>query len=494
MSVEYADGIPNERGIFKGLAQAPLYFHNAVAELVDNALAAKEKDFNIQIDISPHPSRKEVYVVTIVDDATGIPLERLKDHAFKTGNPPPSGSSHLREHGFGLKNVLAKIETLGTDPWTFYTREHSAVGKRVFYKVERPLQYKMPINIRPSSEWPSFGAKSTGTMVSFAVPLSYMQTVTRGRRGRPPAGLAGIMQFLREHLGVFYRGYLEGGKKSPGSITTSINWKNIEEVEPVLPDYKTRSLVRQFRIHTKAGDLDIEGEYGLLEATSKPTRVDRVYYYRNTLESQGVDLRIGRRVVATRLVTEIWQKARHPSLNGVWGEFRIPGASGCVPRTLNNKTSIDFDDELWIEIAEAIRKQVPDLPKQRVAKEEADLREELANQLRGHMLPGDVIEENYPCFCGSGVVVDIYRDETLRKGELIIYETKAGKAHPIDVYQLRMYWDGFVEDGRQPTRAYLVSHNKTTGVPTVIKVINSYKDRNGNPYIFEFKTWKDFNI
>lgn len=485
----FADGVPDEKGIFRGLAQAPLHFHNAVAELIDNAIAEKLEKFNIHVDLS-ESEKGDMYDVTVVDDCYGIPLEKLQHHVFKVGKLPPPGSPHLREHGFGLKNVFAKVEAV-KGSWAIWTRDKKALKNEEYYFAKNPLRYRLSIEILPSTKWPTHGQKNAGTIVRLRVPLSYLQTVTRGVKGRPPSSIGRILDYLIEHLGVFYRGYLEG--KSPvGTITTSINWGSPEKVNPIKPDYKILNKVKKFLVRTKRGKIYVEGEHGELERNSPATR-SRLYYYKNSPESQGVDFRIGNRVVATRLLTEIWESPRHPTYNPFCGEFRVKPIRGRVPKTLNNKTSIDFDDEVWMDIAEYIREEVK-LPKWRGARTEAELRGELAKQIEAHKRPDDIIEEDYSCFSGAGVVIDIYKDETHRGGELIIYETKAGKASPLDVYQLRLYWDGVVVDGKQPTGAILVAEKWTTGAEMVMNFVNSLTDKNGKKYQLELKKWDDFGI
>lgn len=487
----YADGIPHEEGFVRGLAQAPLYLHNAVAELVDNAIAAKPAGFHVVVNlVLRHGGAIEV---TVVDDGPGIALADLETKVFKTGQPPNSTTLHLNEHGFGLKNVLAKAEEVSKDDWVVETRDSKASQAGVFYELTRPLRFKIPIKDRPASEWPKFGPAGTGTIVQFTVPVTFAGTVSKGKRGSPPSTIGTILDFLNEHLGVLYRGYLQGGKKSIGEISTSLSWATPEPIEPIEADPKTKLFLKPTKVKTSRGDLTIEGEYGLIEKTSPETK-NRNFYYRHTPESQGVDFRIGSRVVQTRLVTEVWGRARHPSLNGLWGEFRIPGDKVRAPRTLNNKTSIDFEDPVWLEIADAIRKAIPEPPESEHSKDEEELRQALAKDLRTHALKGDVITENYPCFPGAAVLVDIYRDETARGGVVAVYEAKSGKAHPIDVYQLRMYWDGVVENGKRPTKGYLVAEGKSSGVDTVLSVVNRSTGQDGRTYDLEFKTWKDYNI
>lgn len=485
----FADGVPDEAGFFLGLARVPLHFHDAIAELIDNAIAEKSDGFNIQVDLSDSES-SGMYDTTVMDDCLGISKKNLQNHVFKVGSLPLKGSSHLREHGFGLKNVLAKIEAVGGS-WKILTQDKTAVKSRQYYLMEGPLQFKIPIQILPSKKWPDFGSIGEGTIVRFSTPFAYLKTVSRGKRGRPPGTIAKINEYLREHLGVFYRGYLED-RRLTGRIVTSINWKQTEGVEPIMPDYRTHRTVRKFVARTKKGPVHIVGEYGELEPNSVATN-DRLYYYRVSSESQGVDFRIGNRVVATRLIPEIWSKERHPTLNRFCGEFIMNPVKGRIPRTLNNKTSIDFDDEIWRDIAQAISEKV-DLPKWEGARTEAVLRDDLYRQLEAHTRPKDVVHTKYSCFSGAGVVIDIYRDESRRGGELVIYETKPGKASPLDVYQLRMYWDGIVEDGKRPTASILVCKEWTTGAETVMDYVNSLKDKKGEQYCLEFKKWDDFGI
>lgn len=491
-----ADGVPDEGGFFRGLAQAPLHFHNAIAELVDNAIAARGRGFEIKIDITD--ADDDTSTITVADNGPGIPLNKLESHVFKTGVPPPANAPHLNEHGFGLKNVLAKVEALQGN-WELLTRDAIASRKRRVYEVTGPMRFKIPIQIRGPDVWPDYAAASTGTTVTFSVPSAFMQTVGWGKRGRPPKDPDSILDYLREHLGVYYRGFLgvpsigyKSTSRPRGTLVTSLNWKHAKKVEPIEPDYDSRRRIKSVRVVTPAGKVSLEGEYGLLNTESQTTRDDRKYYYRNTLESQGVDLRVGDRILATRLLTEIWEQARHNSHNAFWGEFRIPGTRGKVPRTLNNKTSIDFDDSVWIAVSKAIKSQIPKpLKTNSNEKDENDLRDELYEQLEGTKLPGEVVEKNYPVWPGSGVVIDIYRKVG---AQVIVYEAKFGKAQPLNVYQVRMYWDALTESGSQPTQAYLVAHEKTTGVSTVINAVNGYKDKNGKRYKIEFKRWEDYNV
>lgn len=486
-----ADGIPHPSGVFKGLAQAPLHFQNMVAELVDNAISAKSERFAIQVDISPAPEGGDLYMLRVWDNGPGVTLANLRNVVFKLGFPP-TGTSHLNEHGFGLKNVLAKAEQLTNQEWFLRTRDIEILRAGRFHECKRPLAFNQPIEEKPASAWPSWGPRETGAIIELCLPLSYLQTVAAGRRGALPRDLSRVMNYLREHLGVFYRGYLEGGVRAKGAILTSLSFGTPDPVESVHPDYKSKDTVRCQPILLGGQKVTIEGEIGLVDKNSPKTK-SKLFYYRHAPESQGVDIRIGDRVVAAKLISEIWERDRHPSLNGVAGEFRLPGTRGIAPPTLNNKTSLDFDSVTWQAIASAIRQEVPDedVP-HGGGKSEDDLRDELYVHIVGLKKPSHIVEKEYDC--GHGVYVDIFWDQRSTGGSVEIYEVKKGKAQVLDVYQLVMYWDALVDTGVQPTEGHLVSDGQTSGISQFIRLIKSRKDTNGVAYNLVTEDWSKHGI
>ena len=78
--------------------------------------------------------------------------------------------------------------------------------------------------------------------------------------------------------------------------------------------------------------------------------------------------------------------------------------------------------------------------------------------------------------------------------DLIIYEGKKDKTTVKDIYQLLMYWDGCVYDGKCPTEAILITTHHPDSGKRIVNVINSMTDANGNYYNIKLKTWKDEKI
>lgn len=487
---EKTNSVPHAEGLFRGLAQAPIHLQNMVAELVDNALAANLHDPEIWIDISSLGDGGDLYVLGVWDNGPGIPLLKLKSEVMTLGFPPRS-HSHLNEHGFGLKNVLSKAERLTRKPWTFRTRDRAAFAAGCYYQCNRPLAFQMPIEKFKAAKWPTWAAKETGTGVELVLPLSYLQTVAAERRGRLPTDLDLVMEYLREHLGVFYRGYLEGGIRATAKIYTSIGRAGPDLVDPVAPDYankKTYDLSMMVRGKTYKSKLEL----GLIDKNSKKTQ-DRLYYYRHAPESQGIDVRIGNRVVASRLISQVWELDRHPTLNGIAGEILIDTSDGPILSTLNNKTSLDFDSPLWHKVTSEVRRRVPEnaLPRGG-GKSEDDLRDELYIHIKGLSKPGDVVEKDFNC--GNGVFVDIIWEQKSRGSDIDIFEVKKGQAQPLNVYQLLMYWDALTEAGNQPSTGHLVSEGATPGVRAFVSLLNRRRDAKGRAYNMVSEDWSIHGI
>ena len=82
-------------------------------------------------------------------------------------------------------------------------------------------------------------------------------------------------------------------------------------------------------------------------------------------------------------------------------------------------------------------------------------------------------------------------------GKYDIYELKVRKAEPQDLYQLRMYWDGLVLSGIQPTRGTLLAASYTYKIQKMLQMMNELPAPNfpdGYPsgkYCFTLATLKE---
>ena len=197
--------------------------------------------------------------------------------------------------------------------------------------------------------------------------------------------------------------------------------------------------------------------YGVLDRSQRDRLVQggkARYYYQSSQPTQGIDIRLGKRVIATAQLSEIWQRedgkplSRHNSYNDFVGELLIPELPRGVLATLTNKTGIDRNDPDWDKVFEALAAYPPVKNAQSAGEKELRLR--WMKMLKATNPEDDVNGE--VAVWPTATRIDVV--DRNKSGKCVLYELKAGKGEPLDLYQLRMYWDGLILDGVQPTQGY----------------------------------------
>lgn len=104
-----------------------------------------------------------------------------------------------------------------------------------------------------------------------------------------------------------------------------------------------------------------------------------------------------------------------------------------------------------------------------------------------------LIQRDYEVFTSIGcpLPMDLF---VFDGHKVTIYEAKKDNADVQAVYQLVMYWDGLVQDGKTPAQAILLASQFSDGVKHVINMFNHRKDANDNPYRISTKTWYDMDV
>lgn len=310
------------------------------------------------------------------------------------------------------------------------------------------------------------------------------------------------MDRIGEHLGVMYRGYLINPMNKMWLRWVDLadgTWedKRVPAIEIPLEDDP----------YNKTIELEIDGEktvvkyiYGVIDVgKSKSTEKGWPYplqiYYQHNLPTSGIDIRVRNRVVLTKQFTLLWpKKYKRVEYNYLGGELILDDKF----RTVNNKTALDKNNPFWIALLEKLDeddattglKVYEPKPHQREITE-TTLKEKLKVVLESS-IPNSSAEIEYSIWRGAGVKIDIHLET---EEGTHIYEVKTGTVKPIDVYQLLMYWDGYVHDtGNSPKLARLVGSDAPTSVKTMISDINQRQDNKGNNYNLEFKAKSDWQL
>lgn len=450
----------NERA-FAGLAHQNMTCIQALCELVDNAIAAypEQQQGLVAIILSECPTDANAVTFTVADWGVGMGLTELSE-ALQLGSAP-STDDPLHEHGYGLKNALSMLSA-GSDRWSLSTRR-AADGP--YYQVSGPLRPQM---IACEEEAPclppgvTLPRENPATVIAVTVPLSYARTLTY--RGSRTVSLASFREWLLEHLGITYRGFLEQDLTTMDAnvkILLRIGASDVYVPPIEIPVHKAEE--RHFDIDLGGQMVPLTYRYGVLDRdlcqgrlAGDNVRFDIRAHYQGNRPTQGIDIRLGRRVIAQSQFSEIWQNPegdpleRHNSYNLFCGELRIPALPRGVLPTLNNKTGPDISRDEWQRIFEKLRQFPP--PKSPVAESERKLCEQWMRKLR-EVCPQDTVSAEVSVW-DAGTRIDVV--DTDGRGKYHIFELKCGKAEPQHLAQLRMYWDGLVLTGVQPTQATLI--------------------------------------
>lgn len=487
-----------DEGLFLGLAKQNMLFHQCIFELCDNAIAAAVdgRKPNIDIFLNPVADDPDKVDVWVCDNGRGMDDQQLET-ALQPGRVPTS-NSRLNEHGFGLKNSLATLSG-GNGEWTLWTK---ASGKEPC-KVSGPFSSTMEIVSGAFFPSEAFLPSDSSTIIFVRVKLSFLRTVQG--RGGPSSNLSSLRMWLIEHLGVTYRGFLEQDPETQDTsarIKVSIN--SDTKVVPPVPvpfgNVTTKYIdvtlgTSTFRLIYKFGTLDEELRDQLLYKNEKAK-----YYYQNNQTTQGIDIRLGRRVIATRQFETIWKTSngkapltRHNNYNDFLGELLIPED---IPRgiltTVNNKTDFNLDDPNWNIIFDELNSKYRPPEKIRETTE-AGLRDKWKSMLQ-NTNPDDEITSEQSVW-PSSTRIDVYRKSAIDHS-IIIYELKAGKGAPIHLYQLKMYWDGLLLQGEQPKEAVLMVEDYDEKLQEMANIMNEMPTPNLNnspslPYNFKIEKHRD---
>lgn len=466
-------------GTFAGLAKANLPFQNVLGELIDNSFAASVGtgsfcEVNIILEQTPNSSLVDLYVY---DNCCGMTVEEL-EQALDLGNPPTS-SSRLNEHGFGMKNALATL-TNAEHEWTIWTKKK---GSSDVISVSGPYDGEM--SIRLHDKFPDrFEGNNISTLTYAQVPLFIIQGVQG--KGRKSGNIDTLKNWLIEHLSVMYRGLLRYDQDRRGyplsiTLTIVVNGSSTNyTIDPAEIDY-SEQYKDDFKVELNGETINCQFIYGklykdrvsdtvVIRGPGGKKEVPYSYYYQKDQRTQGIDVSINGRVIANSCLEVIWTDiTRHNRFNRFVGELLIPELPRGVLTTVNNKSAFNDNDESWQILFNEIRLILPKPLEDGInSQSETELRKTWTKKLKDTN-PDDTIDQEHYVW-ETGTRIDVYRKD--RNDDVTIYELKIGKAEPLHVYQLLMYWDGLVLKGEQPYKGILLVKECPDIISTMVKTVN----------------------
>lgn len=469
------------------------FIDNSVSNFIANNTEMK----NINISLY-EISRKEDIKVIIEDSGTGI---KKLDESFTLGSCK-AAETPLNEHGFGMKHALASANPKN-DAWKIYTRTQDDLNQGIFKLIQAPYQIKNYTVKICNDNWPG-QMNSTGTIIEFDCKYEMYKTITRGVKGGM-SNFTSIADVLCEELGVTYANVIS---EKGISIAIHIFAYNSKEqhyhVGAVTPNWEEYIKPGSGSEEVDLGNGKILIDYKFGKINEKPERkafdntTTRKYYKKN-MYSSGVEIRINGRVLCHSIFKEIWNKEKHNSYNNLLIIVNlISNDLKKLPKTRTSKNGLREGDRLLDKLYEWIRSNMKDPVKDSsCAKQEIELFEIFSdNYQRYNEDKNLVISLEQYVFTHTENPKDRVRLDCYCKTSdgVTIYEGKKDTTTSKDVYQLRMYWDGLVFDGVNPKKAVLIASEHTESVKTLISVVNTMKDANGNNYNLNLETWFERGI
>ena len=473
---------PKVREVWNSIDCSLHRFSDIICAFVDNSLSNFRK-----YALDPHDSRKVRIVlrddgcwvnVDVIDTGTGI-----RDiHTALTPGCCDGAESPLNEHGMGLKQALACFD-YGCYSWSIQTRtpEDNQLDRYLLVEVPRS-----PKNAPFMGQYLAGTGKlihPTGTAISFRCSHQQFDTL-RPAGDRAKKSFYTLTERLVEELGFIYAQVLQRGEMTL-------------EVDDGLRNRVVRS---RFPLWDKNGPQEIPGvtcdlgvgpvelvcRYGLLRSRKEPFPPCQA-----PTETGGVEIRCNGRMVQQVPLGQVWNGRSCPRHNRFLVQVDLRSQDwNALPPTNFSKTGF-WEGDFRLEALYAwLRANVP-LPAPEEPEEER-LVEVLA---RNKAVEAGVIrvarkEDTYRSL-DLGVKMDLF---VSYQGKSEAYEAKMGCSRPLDVYVLRMYWDGCALDGRPLTQGVLIARHHSREAAALVEQMNSITDPTGRPYRFCLTTWEDEGI
>ena len=470
---------PNGQELWRSISGNFSRFPEIINEFVDDALsnfrATRPDQRRVEIRLRPW---EEFVDVSVVDTGTGI-----RDiHAALTLGSRSGGETALNEHGMGLKHALASACEDGS--WSIQTRtpEDNAQDRHLVVRGPYRLGDDPMTGRYLSGRGILMGP--TGTAVSFTCTRDFFATI-RPAGDRTDKPFEALVDILLEELGHTYAPILDDGEMEVAVVVG----EQVYPVEPVFPYWELNGLhdILPTDLDLGGGPVSVRCCWGLIHPDK-----DNHLYYRGNMESSGVEIRCNGRLMERGLDKRIWSKQLHPSRNHFLMVVELTADQpGALPPTRPTKTGfLDGDPRLEKLFAWLRANVTPMTPRESVEKR---LTRALAEQKQAEP---DVLrvalEENTYCSLDLRVKMDLF---VSRRDQTEVYESKKGPSKALDLYQLKMYWDGCAVDGRPVSRGILVARNHPMEVRNLVRALNdSYRDPTGQPYHLSLLTWAEAGI
>lgn len=344
MSVETVDAPPDPERIIEGLRDTGFKFNTAIADIVDNSIAARATlvDLRIAMDY-----RGKVQI-SIADNGEGMDRAGLIN-AMTYGSRRRSDPSSLGKFGLGLKTAS-----------TAFCRRLSVISRNS--GTAAPLQaiwdlphvakhgWKLQLESEPDGDalehLDAVAPSHSGTVVYWEnVDRLLKEYATPGGAAAQNA-LARICKALKDHLGMVFQRFLDPADTRASDVEIRVNGDKVVAWDPFCVDVSDRVARDSLELETpngKAAHVNFAAyilprkEEFPSEAALKRARLGN--------EAQGIYIYRENRLIQDATWLDMFTKEPHGSLLRV--EFSFTHELDEVFDIDFKKSQITLDEELW---------------------------------------------------------------------------------------------------------------------------------------------------
>lgn len=218
---------PDPARVMEGLRDTGYDFNTAIADIIDNSIAANARNINILLEMDPSGA----ILVYIADDGCGMDFEELKN-AMKYGSKERIDPSSLGKFGLGLKTASTafcrclSVISRGT------AHENRKVQWDLDYiSLEHEWKLRLPDITRDEQEYlDEIAGDGPGTLVVW----EKVDRLLHDYRSRAVAktALKKIQDSLIFHISMVYQRFLDPEDDRAGNVHITLNGVTIHAWDP----------------------------------------------------------------------------------------------------------------------------------------------------------------------------------------------------------------------------------------------------------------------
>lgn len=244
---------PDPERIVEGLRDTGYNFNTAIADIIDNSIAAQASKVDVRIDMDPAGE----ITVYIADNGVGMNLDGLQN-AMTYGSRVRADLGSLGKFGLGLKTAS-----------TAFCRSLSVISRgeedSQIRKAEWDLDYvaqvhewklKMPeVDSDEQDLLEATTGSSTGTLVVWRKVDRLLKNYSN--RGNAQNALKRRIEGLQFHVAMVYQRFLDEKDRRAENVKISINGINIEAWDPFARNEELTELLAEEEVPVEMPDKSV---------------------------------------------------------------------------------------------------------------------------------------------------------------------------------------------------------------------------------------------